>query len=60
MTRENPICPHCKSNIVVADATAYWNASGQYWQLCDTFNTYWCGDCGNEIEPEWVSDEEAA
>jgi RNA polymerase subunit RPABC4/transcription elongation factor Spt4 len=61
MNREKPICPHCKSESVTADATAYWDAFNQSWELNGTFDTYWCEGCGgSEIHPEWVSVEAVA
>ena len=59
MNREKPICPKCASESVTADANAYWNAFGQCWELNNTFDTFWCEDCGSEIHPEWVGVEAA-
>ena len=60
MTREKPICSRCNSEAITADATAYWDAFSQCWELGSAFDTYWCEDCGGETHPEWVNADTAA
>jgi hypothetical protein len=59
-TREVPVCPHCGSDNVVADAAARWYAEGQIWEVSNVFDKgHGCDDCGaGEIAFDWISEEE--
>lgn len=41
-------CPECGSDDVTMDATARWNADGQYWVLSDTLGPLTCQDCDDD------------
>ena len=56
--REHPICPHCGSTEVRADAYASWDFIKCEWVLENTYETYFCADCeADDINPIWKEDE---
>jgi hypothetical protein len=56
--QQNPVCPHCGSDNVVADAAARWNPQHQEWEVSNIFDKgHTCDDCGaGDIEFAWVED----
>ena len=45
----HPICPHCHSDNLVADACAIWNAPISGWVLHATYDSGFCFDCEKDI-----------
>lgn len=58
--REVPICPHCGSDSVVADAAARWDTNNQRWDVSNVFDKgHGCDDCGAEdITLAWITEKE--
>ncbi|MCP3463577.1 hypothetical protein [Bradyrhizobium sp. CCGUVB23] len=60
MTKEKPICSHCGSDDVQADAFAAWSVETQEWFLTTTFDkNSVCEDCGGECALKWVEVKDA-
>ena len=45
----HPICPHCNSDNIVADAWAIWNGPTSCWNLHSTYDHGFCLDCETDI-----------
>ena len=52
--RTKPVCAHCGSADVRADAYAAWNVDSQAWEITTTFDNHDCEDCGGECSLNWV------
>lgn len=54
--RVTHVCPDCGEQGLYADASVYWDADAQGWQLSDgdtdDRRTLYCGDCGAETSPK--------
>lgn len=48
-----PICPHCGSDLVLADAWAIWNQSANCWELHSTFDAGYCPTCESDLRHVW-------
>lgn len=48
MSNAKPVCPHCGSDDISADASAAWN--GKQWELDLVFDTGFCASCEHDIE----------
>lgn len=54
-----PLCRHCKSSRILADAYAQWDADLGDWSLTTTFDNYVCLDCDGETKVIWRLETEA-
>lgn len=45
----HPICPHCGSDLVVADAFAIWNRPTSQWDLHAVYEAGFCLACETDI-----------
>ena len=49
-----PVCNHCGSEDVSADAIARWDDENQDWKLIDVYDKgYACDQCGGECRIDW-------
>ena len=49
---ENPVsvhCSNCNGEKVKRDAHAEWNAEEQIWELSNTYDDFFCDDCGHDV-----------
>lgn len=52
MPYENPVtvhCSNCGGENVKRDAHAEWNPELQTWELCSTYDDFYCEDCGHDV-----------
>lgn len=56
MTTLKPICHVCKSDNLIANATATWNFEEQEWVVQDIMSDAFCTDCADTMKIEWVED----
>lgn len=53
--KEKPVCSHCGSDDVRADAYAAWDVETQEWELTATFDKgAVCEDCCEPCSLDWV------
>lgn len=43
-------CSICDGTEINRDATAKWNEEAQEWEMSCTFDSFYCDDCGHEVE----------
>jgi hypothetical protein len=49
-----PVCRHCGSENVKADAYAVWDVDAQQWEISETFDKgAFCEPCDGETRIEW-------
>lgn len=51
-TKISKHCTECGSTNILADAFARWNESGQYWEIDNVFDDFYCEDCDGEAGVE--------
>jgi len=51
-----PICKQCHSPEVFCDAYADWGQENQKWELCSTYDNYWCTECDGETTLIWEAE----
>jgi hypothetical protein len=55
-TRSTPICSHCNSDDIVAQATVQWSNEAQEWQLANTFDQpAYCNSCHRACDISWIA-----
>ncbi len=53
-TKQHPVCSHCQSPDVLADAYAEWNDEAQRWEAHNVFDKgATCQTCDGETTIEW-------
>jgi hypothetical protein len=57
--RELPVCAHCSSNSVVADAAARWNVEDRCWDVSNVFDKgHSCDSChADDITFAWITEQ---
>jgi ribosomal protein L37AE/L43A len=61
MARTKPVCSHCGSDDVKADAYAVWDIEAQTWQVGDTYDKgAFCEACEGETRLDWQDVPETA
>lgn len=56
---KTPVCSHCRSDSVLADAYAQWDNEAQQWEITDAFaKGAFCHDCDGETSIDWIGDED--
>lgn len=50
---KEPICNHCGSTEVLADAWASWDIEKQEWVLHNVFDATYCETCDGEVNITW-------
>ena len=54
-TRSTPVCSHCQSDDIVAQATVQWSNESQEWELANTFDQpAHCNRCNSACEIRWL------
>jgi len=54
-TRLTPVCSHCQSDDVVAQATVQWSNESQEWELASTFRLpAHCNQCNRGCDLAWL------
>jgi hypothetical protein len=49
-----PVCSHCRSESIKADACAVWDPETQQWELSETFDKgACCQECDGETRIDW-------
>jgi hypothetical protein len=55
-TRSTPVCSHCQSDDIVAQATVQWSNESQEWELASTFRIpAHCNHCDGGCDITWLS-----
>ena len=55
-TRSTPVCSHCQSDDIVAQATVQWSNETQEWELANTFRMpAHCNHCNSGCDITWLS-----
>jgi hypothetical protein len=55
-TRSTPVCSHCQSDDIVAQATVQWSNESQEWELASTFRMpAHCNHCNGGCDITWLS-----
>jgi hypothetical protein len=55
-TRSTPVCSHCQSDDIVAQATVQWSNESQEWELANTFRMpAHCNHCNGGCDITWLS-----
>jgi len=55
-TRSTPVCSHCQSDDIVAQATVQWSNETQEWELASTFRMpAHCNHCNAGCDITWLS-----
>lgn len=52
--RIKPVCSHCGSDEIFADACAEWDKDDQKWCIVTVYDNTDCGDCGEERSVDWI------
>lgn len=50
------VCSECKSDHIVIDAWAKWNAGLQLWELNEVFQQGYCSECMGETKIKEVTE----
>jgi hypothetical protein len=54
-TRSTPVCRNCRSDDIIAHATAQWSNEAQEWELANTFDLpAHCNYCNAPCEITWL------
>jgi hypothetical protein len=55
-TRSTPVCSHCQSDDIIAEATVQWSNESQEWELASTFRMpAHCNQCNGGCDITWLS-----
>lgn len=55
-TRSTPVCSHCQSDDIVANATVQWSNETQEWELASTFRMpAHCNHCNGGCDITWLA-----
>jgi ribosomal protein S27AE len=54
INRIKPICSHCGSDDVTADALTRWNPNTDAWEVSNVLDNSDCEQCGGECNLIWV------
>ena len=55
-TRSTPVCSHCQSDDIIAQATVQWSNETQEWELASTFRMpAHCNHCNGGCDIAWLS-----
>lgn len=55
-TRSTPVCSHCRSDDIIAQATVQWSNESQEWELASTFRMpAHCNHCNGGCDITWLS-----
>ena len=53
--RSTPVCSHCQSDDIVAQATVQWSNESQEWELASTFRMpAHCNHCNSGCDITWL------
>jgi hypothetical protein len=54
-TRSTPVCAHCRSDDIIAQAIVQWSNESQEWELASTFGQpAHCNHCNSACEITWM------
>ena len=55
-TRSTPVCSHCRSDDIIAQAAVQWSNESQEWELASTFDMpAHCNQCNGGCDITWLS-----
>jgi hypothetical protein len=55
--KTKPVCKHCGSDDIIADAYVAWDNELQDWSLVNVFEDFICNNCDVETNIKWVEIE---
>jgi hypothetical protein len=54
-TRSTPVCAHCRSDDIIAQAIVQWSNESQEWELANTFGQpAHCNRCNGPCDIVWL------